>query len=67
MYLQRLRLWSYIDGSEPKPEETHPTFSDWEEKDFEAQSEIQFHIADTLMYLIAHESTAKEMWYCLKE
>ena len=67
VYLRRLHLWAYIDGSNPKPEKTDPNYSTWEEKDFEAQSEIQFHVTDTLMYLIANEETAKEMWDCLKE
>ena len=46
---------------------THPDYLSWEEKDLEAQSEIQFHVVDTLMYLIANEATTKEVWDYLKE
>ena len=38
-----------------------------QDKDFEAQSEIQFHVADSLMYLISNQETAKEMWEWLSE
>ena len=42
-------------------------FHAWQDKDFEAQSEIQFHVADSLMYLISNQETTKEMWECLSE
>ena len=67
MYMQRLNLWAYIDGSKAKPEKNDPKTHTWQDKDFEAQSEIQFHVADSLMYLISNQETAKEMWECRSE
>ena len=59
----RLHLWAYIDGSKTKPDNNDPEIQAWQDKDFEAQSEIQFHVADSLMYLISNQ----EMWECLSE
>ena len=67
MYRPRLHLWAYIDGSKAKPDKTDPEIQAWQDKDFEAQSEIQFHAADSLMYLISNQETTKEMWECLSE
>ena len=54
---------------EPKPNLTKmiQKFTHGRIKNFEAQSEIQFHVADSLMYLISNQGTAKEMWECLRE
>ena len=74
--LCRLHPWAYnspngvivaLDGSKGKPDNNDPEIQAWQDKDFEAQSEIQFHVADSLMYLISNQETAKEMWECLSE
>ena len=38
MYLRRLHLWVYIDGSKAKPDNNDPEIQAWQDKDFEAQS-----------------------------
>ena len=67
MYLRRLHLWASIDGSKTKPDNNESEIQARQDKDFEAQSKIQFHEADSLMYLVSNQETAKEMWECLSE
>ena len=40
MYLRRLHLWAYIDGTKAKLDKNDPEIHAWQDKDFEAQSEI---------------------------
>ena len=67
MYLSRLHLWAYIGGNKVKPDNNDPEIQVWHDKDFETQSEIQFHVTDSLMYLISNQEITKEMWECLNE
>jgi hypothetical protein len=57
-YLQRIDLWACIDNSNRNPEKIYQTLSDWE-KDFEVQSNIHFHVSETLMYLITHNGNCQ--------
>ena len=60
MYLRRLHLWAYIDGSKDKPDKNDREIHAWQDKDFEAQSEIQFHVADSLLCLIQTKKPPKK-------
>ena len=61
MYLRRLHLWAYIDGNKTKPDNNDPEIQARQDKDFEAQSKIQFHVADSLMCLISNQNQGSSL------
>ncbi|KAL3684821.1 hypothetical protein R1sor_002843 [Riccia sorocarpa] len=65
--LMSQRLWSIVDGSEPKPATPAADVASQEVCDQQAQSIIDCIVKDAQMFVIKTKTTAKEKWGSLED